>query len=332
MKNGQILIFTNKDEKGIDKVLSTLDENHQQYTRINVNSIIGENDISLTESSDGLSISSNSLGLISTSKQISSVWYRRPENPIPTNTQKLALENQELDLLKTEWASFFWSLYTTLGGYWINPPLFGTKLFEHNKLYQTQLARKVGLAVPKTIISNCPEELIRFAQNCGGIVAIKAIKQRIFENLDGTYDGIYTNKISADHLSQHREDLSVCPVMLQEYIQKKVELRVTIVGNHVFTCTIDSQNSERTKVDWRKYDFENVGHEKSTLPDNIRDKLLTFMRQSDLVFGAIDMILTPSGEYVFLEVNPNGQYGWIEALTGMPISAAIADVLSNPIA
>ena len=143
MKNGQILIFTNKDEKGIDKVLSTLDENHQQYTRINVNSIIGENDISLTESSDGLSISSNSLGLISTSKQISSVWYRRPENPIPTNTQKLALENQELDLLKTEWASFFWSLYTTLGGYWINPPLFGTKLFEHNKLYQTQLARKI---------------------------------------------------------------------------------------------------------------------------------------------------------------------------------------------
>ena len=84
--------------------------------------------------------------------------------------------------------------------------------------------------------------------------------------------------------------------------------------------------------DWRRYDFGHVKHEPCELPPEIVKKLLQAMRIWDLQFGAIDMILTPKGDYVFLEVNPSGKWGWIEAITGMPISKAIADLLVDPTA
>lgn len=118
--------------------------------------------------------------------------------------------------------------------------------------------------------------------------------------------------------------------MLQEYVEKALEFRVTIIGGRIFTCAIHSQDSERTRHDWRRYDFEKVKHEVYQLPVEVEQKLLALMKEWGLVYGAMDMILTPSGEYVFLEVNPTGQWGWIEYLTGMPISRTIAELLMNP--
>ena len=121
----------------------------------------------------------------------------------------------------------------------------------------------------------------------------------------------------------------MAPVMAQEYVPKKLELRVTIVGEKIFTCAIYSQGSEKTKIDWRHYDSEKVKHEIFKLPKEIEHKILLFMKEAGLKFGAIDMILTPKDEFVFLEVNPSGQFGWIEDLTGMPISKSIAELLIN---
>ena len=117
--------------------------------------------------------------------------------------------------------------------------------------------------------------------------------------------------------------------MAQKYIEKKLEFRVTVVGQDIFTCAIHSQDSERTKEDWRRYDFENVKHESYDLPENVKSSLLRFMQLCHLTFGAIDMILTPEGDYVFLEVNPSGQYIWIENLAKLPISRSIAENLTR---
>ena len=132
------------------------------------------------------------------------------------------------------------------------------------------------------------------------------------------------------YIHDHFGNITATPLMAQEYIEKKLELRVTIVGQKVFACAIYSQDSERTKEDWRRYDFDNVRHEQYQLPKEVEAHLMEFMAVCNLTFGAIDMILTPSGRYVFLEINPSGQFGWIEDLTNMPISKAIAETLSNP--
>src|SRR5262249_21476922 len=118
------------------------------------------------------------------------------------------------------------------------------------------------------------------------------------------------------------------PTIFQGYVPKRVELRITVVGERVFPAEIHSQQTQHTKHDWRRYDLDNTPHFPHDLPCEIRERCVSLVKRLDLCYGAIDMVLTPDGRYVFLEINPSGQYMWIEAQTGLPISAAIADLLS----
>jgi glutathione synthase/RimK-type ligase-like ATP-grasp enzyme len=112
-------------------------------------------------------------------------------------------------------------------------------------------------------------------------------------------------------------------------VPKRVELRITVVGDQVFAAEIHSQKAKRTRIDWRRYDLAHTPHYPHTLPDEVRRSCVELVRRLGLCYGAIDMVLTPDGRYVFLEINPNGQFLWIEQLTGMPISDAICDLLAS---
>ena len=106
----------------------------------------------------------------------------------------------------------------------------------------------------------------------------------------------------------------------------KVELRITVVGKNVFAAEIHSQQKEATRHDWRR-DALALEHRNHPLPDDIKLKCIQLAKTFGLEFGAIDMILTPDGRYVFLEINPNGQWAWIEETTGLPISEALIELL-----
>jgi glutathione synthase/RimK-type ligase-like ATP-grasp enzyme len=113
------------------------------------------------------------------------------------------------------------------------------------------------------------------------------------------------------------------PVIFQGYIPAVFDLRVTIVGGAVFAAEIHSQTTAY------KHDFRMTMHEAEirahALPDLVAAKLLALMDALGLVYGALDLRLTPEGDYVFLEINPAGQWLFIEQRTGQPISDAIAD-------
>jgi glutathione synthase/RimK-type ligase-like ATP-grasp enzyme len=117
------------------------------------------------------------------------------------------------------------------------------------------------------------------------------------------------------------------PCLFQEYVPKAFELRVTVVRDRVFAAEIHSQALAATRHDWRRPELSDVPHRPHELPEAIAGRCVCLVARLGLQFGAIDMIYTPSGEYVFLEINPNGQYGWIEDRTGMRISQAIAEAL-----
>lgn len=313
-------------EVSIGNVLQWLNEFKQSYIRLNVDGVIDQQtllSLSLGQQSfrGSLEISPRGLNL----GEIKSVWYRRPEPPQSGNKDDLVVAK----FVEDEFQSALWSLYTCLDGYWMDRPLQGRYLLEHNKLYQLKLASEVGLGVPATLVTNNADHLTEFCKKVGGQVALKALRSRIFQTGEASL-GIYTNRVSLEYLEEHREQIAFAPLMAQEYVPKQLEFRITVVGPKIFTCAIHSQDSLMTKDDWRHYDFANVKHEQYQLPDEIESKLFCFMNKCGLHFGAIDMILTPAGEYVFLEINPNGQFGWIEGLTGMPISRAIAEALSNP--
>src|SRR6185295_16367444 len=119
------------------------------------------------------------------------------------------------------------------------------------------------------------------------------------------------------------------PLILQEYVPKHVELRVTVVGGEIFPAEIESQGSARSRDDWRRYDLARTPYRRHTLPADVAERLLGVVRAFGLCYGAIDLVLTPDGRYVFLELNGNGQWLWIEDLTQMPIADAITSVLAR---
>ena len=99
------------------------------------------------------------------------------------------------------------------------------------------------------------------------------------------------------------------------------DLRVTIIGDEIFAATVDLRDLEYD-VDVRmNLNAKHVAHD---LPDDIADKLRGLMRRLGLVYGAIDLRLTGDGRYVFLEINPAGQFLYVEEQTGQPLAAALA--------
>jgi hypothetical protein len=97
------------------------------------------------------------------------------------------------------------------------------------------------------------------------------------------------------------------------------------VGNKIFGCRINSQSNDLTCEDFR-FDARSLKHEAFDC-SKIHDKLLAYMRTFGINFGCFDIAVTESGEYIFFECNPNGQWLWIEELTGIPIGKAIAELL-----
>ena len=100
-----------------------------------------------------------------------------------------------------------------------------------------------------------------------------------------------------------------------------------MVGREVFAAEIHSQQTHHTRHDWRRYDLSHTPHFRHMLPPEVQERCVQLVERFELCYGAIDMILTPQGRYVFVEINPSGQYLWIEQETRLPISAAICDLL-----
>src|SRR5262249_28406868 len=120
-------------------------------------------------------------------------------------------------------------------------------------------------------------------------------------------------------------NVKYAPVIFQQYIPAKVDLRITVVGERIFPACIYSQDTEY-KVDFRMT-MDAARVEPAELPSDVSAMLRALMGRVGLVYGAIDMRLTPDDEYVFLEVNPAGQWLFIEHRTGQPISEAMAELM-----
>jgi MvdD family ATP-grasp ribosomal peptide maturase len=196
---------------------------------------------------------------------------------------------------------------------------------EHKQI-QLQVARELGMDTPRTLITNDAEAVRAFAHACeAGIVTKMLSSFAVYEN--GVEKVVFTNPVSREDLAD-LDGLNLCPMTFQEQLPKALELRTTVVGDRVFTASIDSQVSRAAQYDWRKDGIALLEHwQKFELPRSLEQQLLRLMEYFDLNYGAIDFILTPDGRYVFLEINPVGEFFWLEDYPGLPISSAIADVL-----
>ncbi|BCL33970.1 MvdD family ATP-grasp ribosomal peptide maturase [Nostoc sp. MS1] len=198
----------------------------------------------------------------------------------------------------------------------------------NNKQLQLQIAKKVGLLTPRTLTSNNPEAVRKFAQECPQGIITKMLSSFAIYDDQGRENVVFTTPITDDDL-ENMEGLRFCPMTFQENVPKALELRTTIVGHHVFTAAVDSQSLEGSTYDWRKEGRTlSKNWQPYNLPEDIEKKLLLLMAEFGLNYGAIDIIVTPDGRHVFLEVNPVGEFFWMEIYSPhYPISQAIAEVL-----
>lgn len=195
-----------------------------------------------------------------------------------------------------------------------------------NKQLQIQIARESGLETPRTLTTNDPEAVRAFARTCERGMITKMLSSFAIRE-DGQEKVVFTNPVTAEDLDD-LEGLRLCPMTFQEQMPKALELRVTIAGERVLTAAIDSQSSARAAHDWRRDGVKLLREwQPYTLPVGVEEKLLRLMDRFGLNYGAADFIVTPEGRHVFLEVNPVGEFFWLEQCPGLPISQAIADVL-----
>ena len=195
-----------------------------------------------------------------------------------------------------------------------------------NKQLQLQVARELGLDIPRTLTTNDADAVRIFAKSCeSGMVTKMLSSFAIYD--EGKELVVFTNAVKPEDLDD-LSGLSLCPATFQEMVPKSLEIRVTVVGLRVMSAAIDSQVSTRATHDWRRDGVRMLQDWRPyQLPLDVEEKILRLMDYFSLNYGAIDIILTPDGKHVFLELNPCGEFFWLERSPGLPISDAIADRL-----
>jgi len=251
------------------------------------------------------------------------VWYRKPD---PVVADDRFQEDAAKKFVEREHTSFLNSFYNlNLDKRWVNP--YWANRIASQKLPNLEVASQLGLQVPQTIISNDKSQIQVFCEHLDWNVIVKSFFTEGFMTSDGKYWMNYAKRIEPSIFQQFANSIEYAPVFMQEYIEKDLELRVTVIGERIFTAAIHSQEHERAIHDFRATSPYKIKHTVFELPDEIQKKLLAFNKHYGLNFSTFDFVLTPKGDYYFLECNPNGQWYWIEDLTGMPMAETMASFL-----
>ena len=250
--------------------------------------------------------------------EIGAVWYRRPE-PFSLST---GLTAEEKDFAFHECTSVIQGTWRSFDAFWVNQP--DRIRIAESKPLQLTIARRLGFTIPRTVFTNDPDELRGLWEACGGAIVYKSMTQGVLGK--SLQQSVYTNRVGAEHLAR-ADLLANAPGLFQEEIPKAADLRITVVGDRLFPVEIRSQTDPDATLDWRRGEVPRMEHRPCTLPANVETACLALNRALGLHYSAIDMVLTPDGDHVFLEINPSGQFGWIQSVTGLPLIETLADLL-----
>lgn len=320
-KNLLILIVSTKFDPHVDMIIEPLTRKSIPFVRFNTEDYPLQSKLSISfnnESSKQELKFPNNPAI--KGDNVTAIWYRRPasfEFPKDFSVEASVFADKETRAV----VQGLWKIIDCL---WVNDP--DLNRIAELKINQLKRAKSLGFNIPQTLITNDPDKVIEFFKKNKGDIVVKTLSGGIIgEGNEAT--GIYSSVIRNKKLASI-DLVKYTPTLFQEYVPKRSELRITVVGNQVFAAEIDSQSNPNTIIDWRR-DIDNVPHRIFNLPETESERCLKLVRSFGLNFGAIDMIRTPENDLVFLEINPNGQWAWIEDATGMPISKAMVNLLSG---
>jgi ATP-grasp ribosomal peptide maturase len=192
------------------------------------------------------------------------------------------------------------------------------------KPVQLGVAVQAGLTVPRTIVTSDPDAARQFAATVPQVI-YKPLASAYVEQADGTRRVLYTSL--ADPADLADPAIRLTAHLFQERIEHDVAVRLTVVDDSFFACAI-RPGSAAARIDWRA-DYSALSYSTTSVPRPVQSAVTALMAELGLRFGALDFLIRPDGEWVFLEVNANGQWAFVEDATGLAITSAIADALTG---
>ncbi len=239
------------------------------------------------------------------SAEIRAVWLRRPREIAVSIDGDVA----ERVHVANEWGEAVEGFLAHVPvDRWMNHPTINVRA--SHKLEQLTRAAEHGLRVPETLVTQSREELEMFWHALDGRVIAKPMASGYLERPDGTVSSIFTNRVGREHLDA--APLATCPTLFQEQIAKHFDARVTVVDDRFTAVMLRRDAGGEQIIDVRRDNMAGVEYQRCEMPDRVEAALRQLVRSYALRFAAVDFAVTPVGEWVFFEINPNGQWAWMD--------------------
>lgn len=314
-----ILIISNKWDITVDFVIRELSLIGHPFLRINTEDFINEK-TTITMPNFHIIISKQSK-LYDLNNNVRVIWNRRPGKPFDDIPKNRRPSKATQKFISDQWFSFIESLQLVPGITWVNHPLANDAM--ENKIRQLFLAKNLGFNIPETLISNNLEDIRKKCMSFGGKIIAKALHSPLIEEPSKDYF-IFTNKIDIKDL-KNKEEFKICPSIYQQPLTPKIDYRVTVIGNKVLPVKIEAENNTSVELDWRTQK-KDLKFSLCNLPGDIKKLCRSYVKESGLFFGAIDLV-TYKKKFYFLEINPNGEWGWLQKPYNVPITKTLCEFM-----
>lgn len=250
-------------------------------------------------------------------EDVHAVWYRSPE--AYRMPDELSVSERHHAFLEAKYG--LGGVLSSLSALWVNHP--SRMADAAYKPVQLVRAHECGLTVPDTVITNEADTVRRFAAQ-GSAISKLLGANTISE--EGTRKLSWTQVLTDDDRADLR-GIGVTTHLVQRWVPKAYEVRVIVLGDHATAVAIHAGN-EASYVDWRS-DYDALTYEQVDPPTDVLPGVHALMSSFGLVYAALDFVVTPQGDWTFLEINPGGQYGWIESRVGVSLTGVLADLLTK---
>lgn len=249
---------------------------------------------------------------------VSAIYYRRPRPVLLEQISDSALRAWMQNEHRRAWGGI---LSAIDGTRWVNSPIaIGGASYKPEQLVR---AARSGLRVPETLITSDPGAAERFCRNRDWRVVVKPVGHGEIRGDDPTADRVvYTNALDESH-AELIQRVGSCPTLFQAHVSKALDIRATVVGDVCIAVALHSQDNTFSSIDCRRDNMRGMRYSNVELPISLVDRLVTLTRSYGLYYAAIDLALDRDGIYWFLELNPAGQWAWLEQEIGAPISDAL---------
>lgn len=313
-----VLVVSTGLDSSTDEVVIRLVAKGARVTRLNTETFPFHTALTAQLDSSAASALETWVGTNST-RDATSLWYRRVRSP----EKPAAMMPGVHDFCLRESRAALIGALLALPHRVMSPPE-RVWAAEH-KLMQLAVAKAVGLQVPTTIVTNDAVQVRTAFRRFRGQMIIKPVRTGYVDYGEEQH-AVYTSQVLEEHLAE-LADVELSPAIYQPLIPKRSDVRATFVGERVFVAEIDSQSDPSASVDWRRTDNPALPHRRTELPRAVEEGAREVMRRLGLSFGAFDFVRTPNDEWIFLEVNPNGQWLWLDDILALGITDAVTDWL-----